>query len=249
MGDFILQVRELGTAYGKHIALENISFSLRKGEILGVAGENGAGKSTLLSLLATVQKPSHGIILFQEKDIMEAKREYRSRIGYVPQEIALFEDLSGWDNLMFFGKSYHLPKQEVKERIREVCEITEFPEEALKKPVSRYSGGMRRKINIGAALLHRPELLLLDEPVANLDPDAEEQVIKALKRLSEQGTAIVYAGHQMDQMEDLCASVCFIKDGRQILYGPMEKLLHLGEQAVPLKQVWKETAGKVRKKE
>ncbi|MBO5353245.1 MAG: ABC transporter ATP-binding protein [Lachnospiraceae bacterium] len=249
MGDFILQVKELGTAYGKHIALENVSFSIQKGEILGVAGENGAGKSTLLSLLATVQKPSHGIICFKGKDIRSGKKAYRSSMGYVPQEIALFEELSGWDNLMFFGKSYHLPEKERKERIREVCRITEFPEEALRRPVSRYSGGMRRKINIGAALLHRPELLLLDEPVANLDPDAEEQVIKALKGLSEQGTAIVYAGHQMDQMEALCDSICFMKDGQQILYGTMEELLHPGGQKIPLKQLWKETSGKVRKKE
>lgn len=249
MGEAVLQVKELGAAYGKHKALENISFSLGKGEILGVAGENGAGKSTLLSLLATVQKPSHGILLFHGREVGNGRRDYRSRIGYVPQEIALFEELSGWDNLMFFGKAYHLSKPEIKERIQEVCEITEFPEEALKKQVSRYSGGMRRKINIGAALLHRPELLLLDEPVANLDPAAEEQVVAALKRLSRQGTAIVYAGHQMDQMEELCDSVCFIKNGRQMLYGTKEELLQKGEQRITLKQVWKEMAGRVSNKE
>lgn len=249
MREVILQVKELGKAYGKHKALENVSFSLGKGEILGVAGENGAGKSTLLSLLATVQKPSHGIICFKNRDIRKGMKMYRSSMGYVPQEIALFEELSGWDNLMFFGKSYHLPEQERRERIQEVCRITEFPEGALQRPVSRYSGGMRRKINIGAALLHRPEVLLLDEPVANLDPDAEEQVLGALKELAEQGTAIIYAGHQMEQMEALCDRVCFIKNGSQILYGTMEELLHRKEQTLTLKQVWKETTGKVSSKE
>ena len=102
----------------------------------------------------------------------------------MPQEIALFEELSGLDNLKFFGKSYHLNKEQLSERITEVCRITEFPEEFLARPVSKYSGGMRRKINIGAALLHRPKLLLLDEPVANLDPEAEEQVLETLKRLA-----------------------------------------------------------------
>ena len=217
MGELILQAVGLGTSYGKHTVLQDVSFSLREGEILGVAGANGAGKSTLLSLLATIRKPRSGSILFYGEDIRKVKHSYCKSIGYVPQEIALFEELSGLDNLIFFGKSYHVPKAELLERIREVCDITKFPEEELKKPVSKYSGGMRRKINIGAALLHRPKLLLLDEPVANLDAKTEAQVLAALKELAEQGTAIIYVGHQMKEMEQLCNSICFIEDGRQKL--------------------------------
>ena len=105
---------------------------------------------------------------------------------------------------------------ELPERIREVCAITEFPEEELNRPVAEYSGGMKRKINIGAALLHRPRLLLLDEPVANLDRSSEEQVLTALKRLAEQGTAIVYVGHQLEKMEQLCDHICFIRNGKVV---------------------------------
>lgn len=216
MGEILLQVNGLEKAYGKRSVLQEISFTLREGEILGVAGENGAGKSTLLSLLATVQKPKAGTILFAGKDIAGDKRNYRKQIGYVPQEFALFEELSGRENWNFFGKACHVPAKELPERIREVCAITEFPEEELKRPVSQYSGGMKRKINIGAALLHRPKLLLLDEPVANLDPKAEEQVLAALRRLAEQGTAIVYVGHQLEKMEQLCDSICFIKNGKVV---------------------------------
>lgn len=216
MGEIILQVDGIGKAYGKRAVLQDISFALREGEILGVAGENGAGKSTLLSMLATIQKPQTGTVFFYGKDIAKGKRWYRTQIGYVPQEIALFEELSGRDNLKFFGKACHVPAKELSERIKEVCAVTEFPEEDLKRPVSQYSGGMRRKINIGAALLHRPRLLLLDEPVANLDPDAEEQVLTSLKRLAEQGTAIVYVGHQLEKMEQLCDSICFIKNGKVV---------------------------------
>ncbi len=237
MGDIILQAAGLGKSYGRYAVLQEVSFSLKEGEILGVAGENGAGKSTLLSLLATIQKPTGGSVLWQGKNIFSVKRQYRSALGYVPQEIALFEELNGWDNLMFFGKSYHIPKAELLQRIKEVCAITEFPEEDLKRKVSDYSGGMKRKINISAALLHRPKLLLLDEPVANLDPEAEEQVLAILKKLADQGTAIVYVGHQLEEMEQLCDRICFIKNGKQVLCEPMEEVLRNGE--CTLKQVWK----------
>ena len=245
MGETILQAVGLGKSYGTHKALQDVSFTLKEGEILGVAGENGAGKSTLLSLLATVQRPSGGSILYRGKDIKTGKKQYRSEFGFVPQEIALFEELSGLDNLKFFGKAYHLSKKQLEERIKEVCTITEFPLDALKRPVSKYSGGMRRKINIGAALLHRPKLLLLDEPVANLDPEAEEQVLTVLRRLAEQGTAIVYVGHQMEEMEQLCDSICFIRNGKQVFCGTMKEALSRGGVGYTLKQLWKETAGKV----
>lgn len=237
MGELLLQAVGLGKQYGKRMVLQKVSFELKEGEILGVAGENGAGKSTLLSLLATIQKPSEGDIRYQGKKISEEKRRYRTELGYVPQEIALFEELSGLDNLKFFGKSYHIPKAELSERIKEVCAITEFPEEDLKRKVFDYSGGMKRKINIGAALLHRPKLLLLDEPVANLDPEAEEQVLTALKKLSTDGTAIIYVGHQLEEMERLCDRICIIKNGTQMLCGSMEEVLQHGE--FTLKQIWK----------
>ena len=216
MKEIILQAVGIEKAYGKRSILQNISFELKEGEILGVAGENGTGKSTLLSLLATIQKPQAGNIYFYGKDISKEKRSYRRQIGYVPQEIALFEELSGKDNLKFFGKVCHVPVKELEGRIKEVCEITGFSTADLQRPVAEYSGGMKRKINIGAALLHRPKLLLLDEPVANLDGMAEEQVLSALKRLADQGTAIVYVGHQIDKMEQFCSQICFIKNGKVV---------------------------------
>ena len=216
MGEIILQAESLKKAYGKRSILQNISFELKEGEILGVAGENGTGKSTLLSMLATIQKPQAGNIYFYGKDILKEKRSYRKQIGYVPQDIALFEELSGKDNLGFFGKVCYVPVKELEERIKDVCEITGFPAADLQRPVAEYSGGMKRKINIGAALLHRPKLLLLDEPMANLDEAAEEQVFGALKCLAGQGTSIVYVGHQINKMEQFCNQICFIKNGKVV---------------------------------
>ena len=149
MKEIILQAVGIEKAYGKRSILQNISFELKEGEILGVAGENGTGKSTLLSLLATIQKPQAGNIYFYGKDISKEKRSYRRQIGYVPQEIALFEELSGKDNLKFFGKICHVPVKELEGRIKEVCEITGFSTADLQRPVAEYSGGMKRKINIG----------------------------------------------------------------------------------------------------
>ena len=214
MEEVILQAVELEKTYGKRKVLQGASFSLKEGEILGVAGENGAGKSTLLSLLAGIQKPQAGVVLFHGKDITKTKHVYRMQMGYVPQDIALFEELSGRDNLKFFGRACQVTAKELQERIRYVCDVTEFPEDELKRPVWSYSGGMKRKINIGAALLHRPGLLLLDEPVANLDRTSEAQVLSALKRLGEQGTAIVYVGHQAEKMEQLCDRICFLENGK-----------------------------------
>lgn len=214
MGEILLQAAELEMAYGKRSILQEVSFSLNAGEILGVAGENGAGKSTLLSALAGIRKPQKGTVFFDGTDISQNKYQYRLQMGYVPQEIALFEELTGRENLKFFGKACHVPTAELPERIREVCVATDFPETELNYPVSRYSGGMKRKINIGAALLHRPKLLLLDEPVANLDWSAEEQVLAVLKKLAEQGTAIVYVGHQLEKMKQFCDDICFINNGK-----------------------------------
>lgn len=221
----VLTAEALGKKYGKHWAVKDVHFSLNKGDILGVIGENGAGKSTLLSMAATLARPTEGSISFLGEDIFKNTKTYRTRIGYVPQEIALFEELSGYDNLEFFAKSYRIPKDQIPERIKKVCRITCFPEEALKKRLSEYSGGMKRKINISAALLHEPELLLLDEPTANLDFTSEEQIVEAIQSLAKQGVTVIYVGHQMELMEQLCNKFCLLKDGRQLLFDTMDERL------------------------
>lgn len=240
MGEAVLRVEALGKTYGKYAALKDVSFFVNRGDILGIIGENGAGKSTLLSLLAMIQKPACGTIFFDGKDITKNKKEYLSKVGYVPQEIALFEELSGKENLAFFAKSYGIRRAELPEKIRRVCEVTDFPAEWLSKPVATYSGGMKRKINIGAALLHEPQLLFLDEPAANLDFEAEEQVNGVIKRLAGKGTTVLYVGHQMEQMEELCNKFCLIRDGSRIAFGTAEELLGRNGQKISLKQFWKD---------
>jgi len=247
MGDALLRIEGLGKTYGKYAALKGVSFSLFPGDILGIVGENGAGKSTLLSLLGMIQKPTTGTVSFLGKEIGRQKKEYLSCIGYVPQEIALFEELTGRENLRFFGKAYGLSKEQLENSIRRVIRITEFPETWLNKPVAQYSGGMKRKIHIGAAMLHEPKVLLLDESVANLDFETEEQVLTVLKQLAEQGTAILYVGHQMEQMEMLCNKICLLKQGEQLVYGETGEVLKNGEKT--LKQLFREMSRGTSEKE
>ncbi|MBE5952193.1 MAG: ABC transporter ATP-binding protein [Lachnospiraceae bacterium] len=245
----LLRIEGLGKTYGKYAALKAVSFSLYPGDIMGIVGANGAGKSTLLSILGMIQKPTAGEVYFKGKRTRESRAEYLSCIGYVPQEIALFEEMSGRENLYFFGKSYGLSKECLKERIAEVCALTEMSTEWLDKPVSTYSGGMKRKVNISAALLHRPELLLLDEPVANLDFETEEQVIGALKRLAESGTTILYVGHQMERMEELCNRFCLLEKGNVLVIGTKEELLFGETEKKTLKQLLREQKGRTPEKE
>lgn len=217
----ILAADALGKRYGSHWAVRNVCFAAEKGDILGILGENGAGKSTLLSMLAALIPQTEGKLLFKGEEVKK-KRVYRTQIGYVPQEIALFEELSGQDNLEFFARGYGLSKQQAVDRIERACAVTSFQTEWLKRPVSEYSGGMKRKINIGAALLHQPPLLLLDEPTANLDFASEEQIMEAIRALAAEGVTIIYVGHQPELMEQLCNKFCLIKGGKQLLFDTME---------------------------
>lgn len=236
----ILAADALGKRYGSHWAVRNVCFAAEKGDILGIFGENGAGKSTLLSMLAALIPQTEGKLLFKGEEVKK-KRAYRTQIGYVPQEIALFEELSGQDNLEFFARGYGLSKQQAADRIEKACAVTSFQTEWLKRPVSEYSGGMKRKINIGAALLHQPPLLLLDEPTANLDFASEEQIMEAIKALAAEGVTIIYVGHQPELMEQLCNKFCLIKGGKQLLFDTMEHgLCGKGGERLSLKQRYRE---------
>lgn len=221
----ILTVQNVGKKYGNRWAVRNVSFSLFPGEILGIFGENGAGKSTLVSILSTLLSPTEGTLLYRNRELFRAVGEYRSRMGYVPQEIALFQELSGYDNLAFFAKAYGISKKERQQRIRQIAELVELSEQTLRRRVTEYSGGMKRKLNIAAALLHQPELLLLDEPTANIDFRTEEQILMAIRSLAKEGTAVVYVGHQPETVEQVCEKICVLKDGRPLVCDLLERVL------------------------
>lgn len=209
----LLEVNNISKSYSRKKVLNGVSFSLDAGQVLGLTGPNGAGKSTCVSILATLLQPDKGEILFEGHDIAKEPNRIRSAMGYVPQDIALYETLTGYDNLKFWGKSYGVPAGQLKDEIKRVSAYIGLDDSVLKRRVSEYSGGMKRRLNIGVALLHRPKLLLLDEPTAGVDVSSGSEIMKAIKQLSEEGTAVIFVGHDMRELEQIGARICVLDEG------------------------------------
>ena len=224
-GNNMLELKNVSKKYGKMDAVSNVSFSVDGGQVLGLVGANGAGKSTCVSMIATLTKPDSGTILFEGKDIVHEPEAIRKRLGFVPQDIALYESLSGMDNLKFWGKSYGVASKDLDSEIKRVCEIISFDEEMLKKRVSAYSGGMKRRLNIGVALLHRPKLVILDEPTTGIDIQSGTQILNAIEGLKNQGTAIIYVGHYVEEVERISTHLCFLEQGVCRAFGTVQEVL------------------------
>lgn len=221
----MLEITELKKSYKGRVAVDNVSLKVEGGQLLGVIGRNGAGKSTLMSMIATLIKPDSGTIMWDGKNAVEHPAAIRAKLGFVPQDIALYEKLSGLDNMKFWGKSSGVSGDRLKERIRQVCEDINFDEAMLRKKVENYSGGMKRRLNIGVALLHDPELIILDEPTAGIDIDSGRMVQNAIARLRDQGKAVIYVGHYLEEIKELATHICIMNEGRISALGSKEELL------------------------
>ena len=218
----MILLKNVSFSYKKNKVLKDVSFSLPKGRCIGIIGANGAGKSTLLSILAGVKKRDGGEILWQEKDIRENAKEYSSVVGYVPQENPLMADLTPYDNLFLWFRG---TKKEFENRLADPDISMLGIQSYLKKPVSKLSGGMKKRVSIAIAFLNRPALLILDEPSAALDLPCKMDIAGALQRYKESGGTIVLTTH--DEIElDLCDSLYVLKDG---ILCPIEKTLRGNE--------------------
>lgn len=221
----MLQVVQVEKYYKKNKAVDGISFEVKTGEIFGLIGANGAGKSTTIGMIATMLKPDKGDILFEGTSIIKKPSVIRKHLGYVPQEIALYTTLTGLDNLLFWGNAYHVPKEKLSLRIKEISDMIGFDEGILKQKVSTYSGGMKRRLNIGAALLHQPKLVVLDEPTVGIDIVARNQILDAILKLKEMGITVIYCGHYMEEVEKICDRICMFHNGKVIDICNKEELL------------------------
>lgn len=221
----MLEIKDLKKSYKGKAAVDGVTLTVERGQLLGVIGRNGAGKSTLMSMIATLVKPDSGSIKWDGTDTIGHPGEIREKLGYVPQEIALYEKLSGLDNMKFWGKESGISGARLKERIREVCEDINFDEAMLKKRVADYSGGMKRRLNIGVALLHDPELIILDEPTAGIDIDSGRMVESAIAGLRDRGKAIIYVGHYLEEIKELATHICILNEGKISALGSKEELL------------------------
>lgn len=232
----LLKVENLHKNYGSIRAVDGISFEVHGGEVFGLLGPNGAGKSTTISMISTLVTPTEGNVFYKDKNIFEEPNSIRKELGVVPQDIALYPALTGYENLAFWGNMYGLKGAGLKRRINEVCEIIGL-NGRLKDRVDKYSGGMKRRLNIGAALLHKPELLIMDEPTVGIDPQLRSHILDTVLELNRQGMTIVYTSHYMEEVEYLCNRICIMDQGRIIASGTQEELVELvkGETRINLK--------------
>lgn len=222
----LLQTKDIIKKFGSFTAVDGVNLKVEKGQMIGLLGPNGAGKSTTISMISTLVKPTSGDIFYNGESILKNTKAIQKKMGIVPQNIALYKDLSGIENLKYWGSVYGLKGSELKKRIDEVSEIIGI-DERLKDPVKNYSGGMQRRINIGAALLHQPELLIMDEPTVGIDPQSRNHILSTVKHLNEQGMTIIYTSHYMEEVEYLCREIYIMDEGKVIAEGSQESLTHL----------------------
>lgn len=218
----VLKAESLKKYYGSYLVLDSLNIEMYKGKILGLLGENGAGKSTTISILISQIKADSGFLYYKGRPVSDCLKEYRSKLAYVPQEISLFEELSGMENLLFWARAYGLKGNSVKKKINEISEMFGLSDELNKKTL-HYSGGYQRRLNIACALLHEPEILFLDEPTVGIDVLARNNIIKIVKDLAKSGVSILYTSHYIAEIEAIADSISILKKGKCISnLGPAE---------------------------
>jgi ABC-2 type transport system ATP-binding protein len=224
-----LQAEGLTKAFDDRVAVDDVSFSIAPGETYGLLGPNGAGKTTTISIICGLLEPDRGTVEVAGLPMTTSAVEARSHIGYVPQEIAIYPDLSAVENLRFFGRLQGLSGRELSGRIDEVLEVLGLTDRA-KDRTEEYSGGMQRRLNIGLGLLHRPDLLVLDEPTVGVDPQSRNAILDSVESLSAEGLALLYTTHYMEEAERLCDRVGIMDGGELIAEGTRRELIgRIGE--------------------
>lgn len=219
----LLRVSRLTKCFGSLRAVDGISFEVRAGELYGLLGPNGAGKTTTLSMIAGLLRPDAGEVLVDGIPFSADPRRAKRIMGVVPQELAVYEELSARENLEFWGRIAGLPPRTARARADELLAALALTDRA-RKPVKTYSGGMKRRVNLGCALLHRPRLLLLDEPTVGIDPQARLNILEFIRGLQREGTAILYTTHYLEEAETLCQRIGIIDHGRLLAEGTLAEL-------------------------
>jgi ABC-2 type transport system ATP-binding protein len=220
-----IHTETLSKDFGDRQAVRQVSLDVQQGEILSLLGPNGAGKSTLISMLACLLKPTSGDAWVMGHSITREPMAVKSAIGVVPQEVALYPDLTARENLIFWGKMYGLRGTALSQRAAEVMEITGL--EDRKGPSATFSGGMKRRLNIGIALMHQPQVLILDEPTVGIDPQSRRHILDRVKALNRQGVTVLYTTHYMEEAQELSQHISIMDQGQIIAQGTHEQLVKI----------------------
>lgn len=209
--------------YDQHLAVDNISLTIKKGEIFGLLGPNGAGKSTTIKLIMGLLKPDSGEIYIDNLSVKKNAIETKKRLGLVPQELAIYENLSAKDNIKFFGSLYGLRGNALKEAVNEALKFVGLVERAKDKPKG-FSGGMKRRLNIACAIVHKPDIIIMDEPTVGIDPQSRNYILDSVRELNRSGSTVIYTSHYMEEVEGLCDRVGIIDHGKLIAYGCKDEI-------------------------
>ena len=224
MSESILECRGLRRSFGKLVAVDGVGFHIDRGETYGLLGPNGAGKTTSMSMIVGLLERDAGEVMVAGEPMTTRSVRAKSALGYVPQDLAIYPDLSGRENLMFFARLYGMSTAQAKSRSDEVLELTGLADRAGDQ-TKQYSGGMKRRLNIGIGLLHRPRLLILDEPTVGVDPQSRNAILESVEGLSGAGMAVLYTTHYMEEAERLCDRIGIIDHGKLIAEGTRAELV------------------------
>jgi len=222
----VLECRGLCRRFGEILAVDGVGFRVAAGETYGLLGPNGAGKTTTISMVCGLLEPDEGEVVLGGVRMTTGSVETKGSIGYVPQDVAVYPDLTGRENLRFFARLYGMPPAEARRRIDEVLETIGLADRADDR-ADEYSGGMKRRLNIGIGLLHRPRLLVLDEPTVGVDPQSRNSILESVERLSAEGMAVLYTTHYMEEAERLCDRIGIIDLGQLKAEGTRRELVAL----------------------
>ena len=220
---FAVEIRDLSKKFGEFTAVNNLSLKIKKGEIYGLLGPNGAGKSTTIGIICGLLKVTSGKVSILDVDVTKRMKGQNKKIGYVPQDISVYLELTAYENLKFFGQIYGLRGKKLEERIDFALEFTGLSD-VRKKVANEFSGGMKRRLNIACAILHKPEIVIMDEPTVGIDPQSRNSILEAVKKLNESGVTVIYTTHYMEEVEAICSEIAIIDHGEVIVSGSKEEL-------------------------
>jgi len=219
----MISVQDLSKRFGALQAVDRVSFTVSRGELFGLVGPNGAGKTTTISMISGLLRPDEGTVRIEDYNLWESPRAAKRLLGLVPQDLALYQEFSARENLRFWGGLYGISRSQLRKNTEELLERVGLADRA-REPVSRYSGGMKRRLNLAIGLVHQPKALLLDEPTVGIDPQARNNILEIIRDIARQGTTILLTTHYLEEAEKLCDRIAIIDRGRILQTGSLGEL-------------------------
>ena len=246
MMETILKTVDLTKKYDNKAVVDNLNIEIKEGEIFGLLGPNGAGKSTTMNMICNIVKPDYGTVEFMGKDFRKNKKELSRELGYIPQNLAIHGSLKAWENVELFTSLYGIKGDELKERIDEALLYVGLSDRR-NDYAKKFSGGMKRRLNIACAIGHHPKLLIFDEPTVGIDPQSRNFILEKIKESNKNGATVIYTSHYMEEVEAICTRIAIMDNGKIIASGTSEELKKLvvdDTSKITLEEVFLELTGK-----